>query len=90
MCFQANSIIKKLQGDVKALLGKMKVKNAVTVSQEKVLQETTDKLQQLQTQLQDAQQQLRQRDEEVCVCLFVCVCVCVCVFVSFCLLKHRL
>ncbi|XP_012697393.2 spindle assembly abnormal protein 6 homolog [Clupea harengus] len=63
---KANSIIKKLQGDVKALLGKMKVKNAVTVSQEKVLQETTDKLQQLQTQLQDAQQQLRQRDEEVC------------------------
>ncbi|XP_041913195.1 spindle assembly abnormal protein 6 homolog isoform X1 [Alosa sapidissima] len=62
---KANSIIKKLQGDVKMLVGKMKVKNAVTVSQEKLVKETADKLQQTQTQLQAAQTQLTQRDDEV-------------------------
>ncbi|XP_016351100.1 spindle assembly abnormal protein 6 homolog [Sinocyclocheilus anshuiensis] len=62
---QANGIIKKLQGDLKALVGKIKVKNTVTVSQEKILQETTEKLQREQRELQDAQQRLRQKEEEV-------------------------
>uniref|UniRef100_A0A8C1QZH8 Spindle assembly abnormal protein 6 homolog n=1 Tax=Cyprinus carpio TaxID=7962 RepID=A0A8C1QZH8_CYPCA len=62
---KANGIIKKLQGDLKALVGKIKVKNTVTVSQEKILQETTEKLQREQRELQDAQQRLRQREEEV-------------------------
>ncbi|XP_030646972.1 spindle assembly abnormal protein 6 homolog [Chanos chanos] len=62
---KANAIIKKLQGDMKALVGKIKVKNTVTVSQEKVLQETTDRLQKEQKELQDTRQQLRQKEEEV-------------------------
>ncbi|XP_016397851.1 spindle assembly abnormal protein 6 homolog [Sinocyclocheilus rhinocerous] len=62
---KANGIIKKLQGDLKALMGKIKVKNTVTVSQEKILQETTEKLQRGQRELQDTQQQLRQKEEEV-------------------------
>uniref|UniRef100_A0A673HQ95 Spindle assembly abnormal protein 6 homolog n=1 Tax=Sinocyclocheilus rhinocerous TaxID=307959 RepID=A0A673HQ95_9TELE len=62
---KANGIIKKLQGDLKALAGKIKVKNTVTVSQEKILQETTEKLQREQRELQDAQQRLRQKEEEV-------------------------
>ncbi|KAK2906783.1 hypothetical protein QQF64_019376 [Cirrhinus molitorella] len=62
---KANGIIKKLQGDLKALVGKIKVKNTVTVSQEKILQETTEKLQREQRELQDAQQRLRQKEEEV-------------------------
>lgn len=62
---QANGIIKKLQGNLKALVGKIKVKNTVTVSQEKILQETTEKLQREQRELQDAQQRLRQKEEEV-------------------------
>ncbi|XP_072516925.1 spindle assembly abnormal protein 6 homolog [Salminus brasiliensis] len=62
---KANGIIKKLQGDLKALVGKIKVKNTVTVSQEKVLQETTERLQREQRELQETQQKLRLREEEV-------------------------
>ncbi|XP_026091421.1 spindle assembly abnormal protein 6 homolog [Carassius auratus] len=62
---KANGIIKKLQGDLKTLMRKIKVKNTVTVSQEKILQETTEKLQREQRELQDTQQQLRQKEEEV-------------------------
>nr|XP_055072842.1 spindle assembly abnormal protein 6 homolog isoform X1 [Misgurnus anguillicaudatus] len=61
---KANGIIKKLQGDLKALVGKIKVKNTVTVSQEKVLQETTEKLQRGRQELQETQQRLRQKEEE--------------------------
>ncbi|KAK3562413.1 hypothetical protein QTP86_033563, partial [Hemibagrus guttatus] len=62
---KANGIIKKLQGDLKALVGKIKVKNTVTVSQEKVLQETTDRLQREQRELQDTQHRLRLKEDEV-------------------------
>ncbi|KAL2089292.1 hypothetical protein ACEWY4_013980 [Coilia grayii] len=63
---KANSIIKRLQGDVKALVAKMKVKNTVMVSQEKRLQETSDTLTHTHTQLQHTQQQLQQQNQEVC------------------------
>ncbi|KAG7327450.1 hypothetical protein KOW79_009056 [Hemibagrus wyckioides] len=62
---KANGIIKKLQGDLKALVGKIKVKNTVTVSQEKVLQETTERLQREQRELQDTQHRLRLKEDEV-------------------------
>ncbi|KAL4634871.1 hypothetical protein GN956_G14383 [Arapaima gigas] len=62
---KANSIIKKLQAEMKVLVGKIKVKNTVTVSQEKVLQETTERLHKEQKELQDTQQQLKHREEEV-------------------------
>lgn len=64
---QANGIIKKLQGEVRGLVGKIKVKNTVTVSQEKVLQETSDKLQQVEKDLQSTQQQLSTKEEQVCI-----------------------
>ncbi|KAF5909818.1 spindle assembly abnormal protein 6, partial [Clarias magur] len=62
---KANGIIKKLQGDLKALVGKIKVKNTVTVSQEKVLQETTERLQREQRELQETQHRLRLKEDEV-------------------------
>ncbi|KAI5609839.1 spindle assembly abnormal protein 6-like isoform X1, partial [Silurus asotus] len=62
---KANGIIKKLQGDLKALVGKIKVKNTVTVSQEKVLQETTERLQREQRELQDTQHRLKLKEDEV-------------------------
>nr|XP_046246760.1 spindle assembly abnormal protein 6 homolog [Scatophagus argus] len=62
---KANGIIKKLQGEVRGLIGKIKVKNTVTVSQEKVLQETSDKLQHAEKDLQNTQQQLFIKDVEV-------------------------
>ncbi|KAG7280746.1 hypothetical protein CRUP_037676 [Coryphaenoides rupestris] len=62
---KANCIIKRLQADVRALAEKMKVKNCVTVSQEKVVQETSDKLQAAGRLLQEAQQQLTHKDQEV-------------------------
>ncbi|KAJ8376505.1 hypothetical protein SKAU_G00070850 [Synaphobranchus kaupii] len=62
---KANAIIKKLQSETKALVGKIKVKNSVTVSQEKVLQETSERLSREQKELQDTRQQLHKRDEEV-------------------------
>ncbi len=48
------------------MVGKIKVKNTVTVSQEKVLQETSDKLQHVEKELQSTQQQLMTKDEQVC------------------------
>ncbi|KAM7388806.1 hypothetical protein PAMP_024953 [Pampus punctatissimus] len=62
---KANGIIKKLQGEVRGLVGKIKVKNTVTVSQEKVLQETSEKLQNVEKDHQRAQQQLITKDEQV-------------------------
>ncbi|XP_037530665.1 spindle assembly abnormal protein 6 homolog [Nematolebias whitei] len=62
---KANGIIKKLQGEVRGLVGKIKVKNTVTVSQEKVLQETQSKLQSVEKDLQITQQQLVTKEEEV-------------------------
>ncbi|CAF88155.1 unnamed protein product, partial [Tetraodon nigroviridis] len=41
---KGNGIIKKLQGEVRGLVGKIKVKNSVTVSQERLLKDTADKL----------------------------------------------
>ncbi|XP_070765516.1 spindle assembly abnormal protein 6 homolog [Enoplosus armatus] len=62
---KANGIIKKLQGEVRGLVGKIKVKNTVTVSQEKVLQDTSEKLQNVEKDLQDARQHLITKDEQV-------------------------
>ncbi|XP_022625463.1 spindle assembly abnormal protein 6 homolog [Seriola dumerili] len=62
---KANGIIKRLQGEVRGLVGKIKVKNTVTVSQEKVLQDTSEKLQKVEKDLQSSQQQLSTKDEQV-------------------------
>uniref|UniRef100_A0A3Q1FWH5 Spindle assembly abnormal protein 6 homolog n=1 Tax=Acanthochromis polyacanthus TaxID=80966 RepID=A0A3Q1FWH5_9TELE len=62
---KANGIIKKLQGEVRGLVRKINVKNTVTVSQEKVLQDTSEKLQSVENALQSAQQQLISKDEQV-------------------------
>ncbi|KAK2815995.1 hypothetical protein Q5P01_026462 [Channa striata] len=62
---KANGIIKKLQGEVRGLVAKIKVKNSVTVSQEKVLQDTSERLQNVEKDLQSSQQQLLARDEQV-------------------------
>ncbi|TWW57397.1 Spindle assembly abnormal protein 6 -like protein [Takifugu flavidus] len=62
---QGNGIIKKLQAEVRALVGKIKVKNTVTVSQERVLKDTSDKLQVLEKELESTQKQLLTKDEQV-------------------------
>ncbi|XP_010770247.1 spindle assembly abnormal protein 6 homolog [Notothenia coriiceps] len=62
---KANGIIKKLQGEVRGLVGKIKLKNTVTVSQEKVLQDTSEKLQSVEKGLQSTQQQLSSKEEQV-------------------------
>ncbi|KAF1386058.1 hypothetical protein PFLUV_G00114220 [Perca fluviatilis] len=61
---KANGIIKKLQGDVRGLVGKIKVKNTVTVTQEKVLQETSEKLENVEKDLQSTRQQLSTKEEQ--------------------------
>ncbi|XP_068599856.1 spindle assembly abnormal protein 6 homolog [Brachionichthys hirsutus] len=62
---KANGIIKKLQGEVRGLVGKIKVKNSVTVTQEKVLQDTSDKLQNVEKDLQNTRQQLTTKDDQI-------------------------
>ncbi|XP_066548366.1 spindle assembly abnormal protein 6 homolog isoform X2 [Amia ocellicauda] len=62
---KANEIIKKLQGDTKMLVGKLKLKNTVTVQQEKVMLEKEEKLQKEAKELQELRQLLRLREEEV-------------------------
>ncbi|XP_041125895.1 spindle assembly abnormal protein 6 homolog isoform X2 [Polyodon spathula] len=61
---KANEIIKKLQGDVKTLGGKLKLKNSVTIQQEKLLSEKEEKLKKEQKELHDVQQALRLKKEE--------------------------
>ncbi|NP_001120503.1 spindle assembly abnormal protein 6 homolog [Xenopus tropicalis] len=61
---KANNIIKKLQGDMKNLMSKLKLKNAVTVQQEKILAEKEKQIQEEQRQLQEVKQNLRLRQEE--------------------------
>ncbi|XP_063284487.1 spindle assembly abnormal protein 6 homolog [Pelobates fuscus] len=61
---KANDIIKKLQVDLKRMMGKLKLKNAVTVQQEKLLADHEKRLQGEQKELQESKQSLRLRDEE--------------------------
>uniref|UniRef100_A0A9L0RK59 Spindle assembly abnormal protein 6 homolog n=1 Tax=Equus caballus TaxID=9796 RepID=A0A9L0RK59_HORSE len=63
---KANEIIKKLQGDLKTLMGKLKLKNTVTIQQEKLLAEKEEKLQKEQKELQDVGQSLRIKEQEIC------------------------
>ncbi|KAM6456925.1 spindle assembly abnormal protein 6 homolog isoform 3-T3 [Liasis olivaceus] len=63
---KANEIIKKLQGDVKTLMSKLKLKNTVTVQQEKLLAEKEEKLQKEQKEFQELESSLREKEQEVC------------------------
>ncbi|KAM4722876.1 spindle assembly abnormal protein 6 homolog [Rhinophrynus dorsalis] len=61
---KANDIIKKLQGDLRSLMGKLKLKNTVTVQQEKLLAEKEKQIQEDQRQLQESRQCLRLKEDE--------------------------
>ncbi|CAF91631.1 unnamed protein product, partial [Tetraodon nigroviridis] len=63
---KGNGIIKKLQGEVRGLVGKIKVKNSVTVSQERLLKDTADKLQAAEKELESTGKQLLAQEEQVC------------------------
>ncbi|NXD24908.1 SAS6 protein, partial [Spelaeornis formosus] len=63
---KANEIIKKLQGDLKTLMSKLKLKNTVTIQQEKLLAEKEEKLQKEQRESQELGQSLRVKEQEVC------------------------
>ncbi|NWQ68928.1 SAS6 protein, partial [Neopipo cinnamomea] len=63
---KANEIIKKLQGDLKTLMSKLKLKNTVTIQQEKLLGEKEERLQKEQRELQEMGQSLRMKEQEVC------------------------
>ncbi|NWI67074.1 SAS6 protein, partial [Todus mexicanus] len=63
---KANEIIKKLQGDLKTLMSKLKLKNTVTIQQEKLLAEKEEKLQKEQKESQELGQSLRTKEQEVC------------------------
>lgn len=62
---QANEIIKKLQGDMKKLMEKMKLKNAVTMQQEKLLTEKEQMLQKETLELDNLKRALEQKEDEV-------------------------
>ncbi|XP_069497688.1 spindle assembly abnormal protein 6 homolog isoform X2 [Ambystoma mexicanum] len=62
---KANEIIKKLQGEIKTLVGKLKLKNTVTVQQEKLLTEKEQIILSEQKELQDVGQSLRLKEDEV-------------------------
>ncbi|XP_009645804.2 spindle assembly abnormal protein 6 homolog [Egretta garzetta] len=63
---KANEIIKKLQGDLKTLMSKLKLKNTVTIQQEKLLAEKEERLQKEQRESQEMGQSLRMKEQEVC------------------------
>ncbi|XP_073427742.1 spindle assembly abnormal protein 6 homolog [Dendrobates tinctorius] len=62
---KANDIIKKLQGDLKTLMGKLKLKNTVTVQQEKLITEKEKSIQEGQRIMHDVQKSLQSKEEEV-------------------------
>lgn len=55
-------------------MGKLKLKNTVTIQQEKLLAEKEDKLQKEQKELQDVGQSLRIKEQEVVNILYFCMC----------------
>ncbi|CAJ0959374.1 unnamed protein product [Ranitomeya imitator] len=61
---KANEIIKKLQIDMKKLVDKMKLKNAVTMQQEKLLGEKDQMLQKEKTELADVKHSLKMKEDE--------------------------
>ncbi|XP_041087654.1 spindle assembly abnormal protein 6 homolog [Polyodon spathula] len=61
---KANEIIKKLQGDMKKLMEKMKLKNAVTMQQEKLLTEKEQVLQKETLELDNLKHALKQKEDE--------------------------
>lgn len=63
-----------MQGDLKTLMGKLKLKNTVTIQQEKLLAEKEEKLQKEQKELQDVVQSLRIKEQEVVNILYFCMC----------------
>ncbi|NXF97043.1 SAS6 protein, partial [Eubucco bourcierii] len=63
---KANEIIKKLQGDLKNLMNKLKLKNTVTIQQEKLLAEKEERIQKEQRELQEMGQSLHKKEQEVC------------------------
>ncbi|XP_073489066.1 spindle assembly abnormal protein 6 homolog isoform X1 [Aquarana catesbeiana] len=62
---KANEIIKKLQTDLKKLVDKMKLKNAVTMKQEKLLGEKEQLLQNERLELTNVKHALKIKEEEV-------------------------
>lgn len=54
-------------------MGKLKLKNTVTIQQEKLLAEKEEKLQKEQKELQDVGQSLRSKEQEVENTLYFCV-----------------
>uniref|UniRef100_A0A8C4S7N3 Spindle assembly abnormal protein 6 homolog n=1 Tax=Erpetoichthys calabaricus TaxID=27687 RepID=A0A8C4S7N3_ERPCA len=62
---KANEIINKLQGEMKMLVNKLKLKNTVTIQQEKLLSEREEKYQKEHKDLQDTQHVLRLKQDEV-------------------------
>ncbi|XP_063769781.1 spindle assembly abnormal protein 6 homolog isoform X2 [Pseudophryne corroboree] len=62
---KANEIIKKLQTDMKRLVDKIKLKNAVTMQQEKVLGEKNQMLQKEQLELTNVKHTLKLKEDEV-------------------------
>ncbi|XP_068093780.1 spindle assembly abnormal protein 6 homolog isoform X2 [Hyperolius riggenbachi] len=61
---KANEIIKKLQTDMKKLVEKMKLKNAVTMQQEKLLGEKEQLLQKERLELANVKHSLKMKEEE--------------------------
>ncbi|KAM4012399.1 spindle assembly abnormal protein 6 homolog, partial [Anomaloglossus baeobatrachus] len=62
---KANDIIKKLQGDLKTLIAKLKLKNTVTVQQEKLITEKEKSIHEGQRKMHDFQKSLQSKEEEV-------------------------
>ncbi|XP_056381179.1 spindle assembly abnormal protein 6 homolog isoform X2 [Hyla sarda] len=62
---KANEIIKKLQTDMKKLVDKIKLKNAVTMQQEKLLGEKDQMLQKEKAELANVKHILKTKEEEV-------------------------
>ncbi|XP_053325310.1 spindle assembly abnormal protein 6 homolog [Spea bombifrons] len=61
---KANDIIKKLQGDLRNLMGKLKLKNAVTVQQEKLLADKEKQIQEEQKLRHESEETLHVKEEE--------------------------
>ncbi|XP_033120832.1 spindle assembly abnormal protein 6 homolog [Anneissia japonica] len=61
---KGNDIIRKLQGELKTCMAKVKLKNTVTTNQEKVLQEKSQELAKCQEELKEVHFKLKQLESE--------------------------
>jgi len=65
ICMKGNDIIQKLQTEIRSLKSKLKLKNMVSLQQEKLLEERSSSVEQLNSEIQQMKEEAKHKLEEM-------------------------